>query len=212
MQLALFAVLLCLGIAGVVLLRRTSQRDTPEATRALLAQRAVWTQQNRIPIGLVLAGGLFGLTGGALGVHAMLGETHDVQLARLEAGEPSDATFMRVHGFARGEFAVCRETRRHRTCRTPLTSTPNGTETAVLLSSTDTLHGERDVAGMVYTDDLWGLDELREAGLTPTRTAFVLLSGETPEARRPLGLVIFLVGAVMSVVGALWLRRNPMPR
>ena len=65
---------------------------------------------------------------------------------------------------------------------------------------------------MAWTEDVWGLDEIRAAGLTPTGNALVLLSGETPEERRPIGRVMFLMGAVVSAIGALWLRRNPWPR
>lgn len=212
MQFALFAVLLCLAILGIVLLRRSSKRDSPEATRELLGRRARWTAQNRISLGLAVGGALIALTGAAMGVHAMLGETRDVDLARLEAGEPSDATFMRVHGFARGALAACRETRGVQACHTPLTSTPNGTTTAVLISSPGPRDGELDFVGMAWTEDVWGLDEIRAAGLTPTGNALVLLSGETPEERRPIGLVMFLMGAVVSAIGALWLRRNPWPR
>jgi hypothetical protein len=213
MQFALFAALLSIVILAIFLLRRSSQRGTPEATRELLGRRARWTAQNRIPVGLTLGGALIALTGAAMGIHAMFGETRDVDLARLEAGESTDATFMRVHGFAHGAFAACRETRGVQTCHTPVTATPNGTTTAVLVSSSVPRDGELDFVGMALgSDDTWSLDGVRTAGLTPTRSAFVLVSGETPEERRPMGLVMFLIGAVVSTVGALWVRRNPWPR
>lgn len=207
MQVLLFVTLLGLVFGGIAWMRISAQRATPEETRRVLAERAAWIAANRIGLGLAFSGGLMAVLGVAMWAHAMLGETVTVELTRLEAGDAIEATFPRVHGFARGEFAVCRDTRGVRTCHTPLTSTAHGTTVAVLLSSGSPVAGEGDHTGMASTDDVWGLDELRARGLAIAPGAFVLVRGETPEERRPMGLVIFAVGAALGSVGGLMLAR-----
>ena len=208
MQIALFVGLLALVLGGIGWVRVSARRATPEETRRALAERSAWIMANRIWLALAFGGGAIALTGLAMWVHAMLGETVEVELARVEAGEASDAAFVRAHGHARGDLAVCRESRGARTCHTPLTSTPDGARVAVILSGSAPIIGEGDFAGMAWADDVWGLDELAARGLVIVPGAFVLLSGETPEERRPIGLVIAACGALLCAAGTFVLRRS----
>ena len=207
MQYALFVGLLLVALVAIVLLRRSAQRGTPEETRRAMAERSAWIMTNRIWLGLAFGGGLIALTGIGMWAHAMLGTTRDVDLRRLEAGEENHEDFVRTHGFARAELAVCREGREGRTCHVPLTSSPDGTTVAALLSTSDPSIGEGSFAGMAWTDDPWGVDELEARGLAIAPHVFVLLSGETPEERRPIGLVIGACGALLCAVGSFALRR-----
>lgn len=211
MQIALFLGLLILVFGGIAWIRISARRGTPEETRRVLAERSAWIRANRIWLALAFGGGAIALTGLGMWAHAMLGETVDVDLARIEAGEASDATFIRAHGHAHGELAVCRESRGSRACHTPLTSTPDGTTVVALLSASNPLAGEGDFAGMAWADDVWGRDELTQRGLVIAPGAFVLLVSETPEERRPIGLVIFGVGALLCAVGTFFLRRARRP-
>ena len=72
--------------------------------------------------------------------------------------------------------------------------------------------GELEIAGMAWSEQVWGLEEIETRGLLPTPNAFVLLAGETPEERRPVSLVMLLAGLIVGVVGAAVLRRDPWPR
>jgi len=208
MQLGLFLGLLAIVVVAIAWLRLSARRGTPEETRQVLAERAAWIAVNRLWIGLAFGGGLLALTGLGMWAHAMLGETRDVDLARLEAGEPNDVAFARVHGFARGELAVCRTTSGSVDCHTPITSSPTGTRIAALLSSNGgPRDGEGTFSGMTATDNLWGVDEIGARGVTLSPDVLVVLEGETPEERRPIGLVILAIGGVLSAIGGFMLSK-----
>lgn len=212
MQPLLFVALLALALGAIVWMRLSARRATPEETRRVLAERAGWIAANRLGLGLALGGGGIAVTGLAMSAHATLGQTVVVDLAGLEAGEPSDATFVRVHGHGRPELATCRETHGARTCRTPFTSSPAGRTIALLVSSSEPLAGERDEAGMVSSAPAWGEDEVVARGLRVTPHVLVLLRGERPEERRPMGVAIFACGAALAVAGGVMIRRGRRAR
>jgi hypothetical protein len=89
-----------------------------------------------------------------------------------------------------------------------VTSTPVGTEVVLLVSSSQPLMGEGDFLGMAWSDDVWGVEEIAARGLDVSDDAFVLVRGETPEERRPVGLVIGAAGAALAALGAMLLRRR----
>ncbi|RLB61202.1 MAG: hypothetical protein DRI90_11895 [Deltaproteobacteria bacterium] len=173
---------------------------------ARLAQRI---QAHRLPLGLAFGGAIIAVGGIAMWIHATVSTTLDVAIADLERGANTPSDFIRVEAQALGRSRYCAKSRGGGTCYTPLVSAPAVTDVSLIVEH-EAMH---DGAG-TFTGYLSGSPQihvrkgLAARGISLTSHASVLHAGETPEERRPLGIIIGIAGTLLCFGGSFWLRRS----
>jgi hypothetical protein len=142
-------------------------------------------------------------------IHAAFGTTLDVAIADLERGADTASDFIRVDAQALGGSRYCAKSRGRGTCYTPLVSAPAVASVSLILEDRAKHDGAGTFSGYASGGPQIHVRKgLAAREISMTSHVRVLHAGETPEERRPLGIVIGIVGALLCLGGSFWLKRS----